>query len=62
MYGSDIGSLEIVYRVYSGSSPEQVLWRLSGQQHNSEMDAWKNARVPIDMSADHSVCLLKISF
>lgn len=55
MYGSDIGTLEVIYRVYSGSQPEKVLWRLTGQQHNTENDPWKNARVPIDMNADHSI-------
>lgn len=62
MYGSSIGSLEIIYRVYSGSKPEKVLWRLNGQQHNSEKSPWLNARVPIDMSADHSVSLYMYIF
>lgn len=58
MYGADIGDLEVIYKVFSGSSPEKVIWRLRGQQQISENDKWKNARVPIDMNAPHLVCVL----
>ena len=55
MYGSDIGSLQVIYKVFSGSQKEDLLWNLTGQQHISEDDPWKYARVPINMDADHIV-------
>lgn len=56
MFGSDIGTLQVVYKVFSGSQPERVIWNLTGQQQISESDPWKYARVPVDMDADHVVC------
>lgn len=60
MYGADIGDLEVIYKVFSGSTPNKVIWRLQGQQHVTENSPWKNARVPIDMSSDHIVSILSL--
>lgn len=55
MFGADIGTLQVVYKVFSGSQPETLIWNLTGQQHNSETSPWKPGRVPISMDADHVV-------
>ena len=58
MYGADIGTLQVIYKVFSGSQTEKVIWNLTGQQQISESDPWKYARVPVDMNSDHMVSLL----
>ncbi|XP_057298293.1 MAM and LDL-receptor class A domain-containing protein 2-like isoform X2 [Hydractinia symbiolongicarpus] len=55
MFGADIGTLQVVYKVFSGSQPETLIWNLTGQQHNSETSPWKPGRVPISMDADHVI-------
>ncbi|XP_047128245.1 MAM and LDL-receptor class A domain-containing protein 1 isoform X1 [Hydra vulgaris] len=55
MYGADIGSLQVVYKVFSGSQSEQLVWNLTGQQQLSDVDQWKFARVPISADTNHVI-------
>ena len=55
MYGAAIGTLQVIYKVFSDSQTEKVIWNLTGQQQISESDPWKYARVPVDMNSDHMV-------
>ena len=55
IYGADIGTLQVIYKVFSDSQTEKVIWNLTGQQQISESDPWKYARVPVDMNSDHMV-------
>ena len=55
MYGADVGGLSVIYKVFSGSQPETLLWNLTGQQQTSDKDSWKLGRVPVKMDSDHVV-------
>eukprot|EP00794_Sanderia_malayensis_P017044 gene17044-18759_t len=55
MYGSDIGSLNVIYKVPTGSVKETLIWNLTGQQHPSQGSPWSFASVPLRSSSEHSI-------
>ncbi len=55
MYGADIGSLNVIYKVPTGAVQETLIWNLTGQQHSTQGSSWSYASVPVSSNADHSV-------